>query len=439
MNITQNEVLKFVEENDVKFIRLAFFDIFGKMKNVSIMSTELPRAFESGILFDASSVRGFMNIEESDLLLFPDANTLSILPWRPQQGRVVRFYCNIKHPDGTPFEGDGRYILKNAMLEAQEAGYTVQIGTECEFYLFETDEKGKPTLIPHDFGGYCDVAPADKGENVRREICLTLEEMDIKPETSHHESGPGQNEIDFKYSNALVAADNLETFKSVVKSVASRNGLFASFMPVPLKESCGSGLHVNFSLLSNGINIFENNTSEHTNDAEYFISGILQRVKEITLFLNPIQNSYERFGKGEAPCYVTWSHQNRSQLIRIPAVTGELSRMELRSPDPTSNPYIALSLLIYAGLEGIKNKLKLPEPTNLNLYKATKEQLNGIEMLPKTLEEAISLAEKSEFVKNNLNETITKIFLDEKKNECDLINSCGDKAKFEFDNYFTQF
>jgi len=421
VNITQNEVLQFVEENDVKFVKLAFFDIFGKMKNISLMATELPRAFERGILFDASAVKGFMNIEESDLLLFPDASTLAVLPWRPQQGRVIRFFCNIKNPDGTPFEGDGRYILKNAMIEAQEAGYSVQIGTECEFYLFEADEKGNPTNIPHDFAGYCDIAPKDKGENVRREICLTLEEMGIKPETSRHEAGPGQHEIDFKSSNALVAADNHETFKTVVKSIAGRNGLFASFMPLPLKDCAGSGLHVNFSLLNNGINIFKSEADEHCSAAESFIAGILNRVKEITLFLNPIANSYSRFRACQAPRYITWSHQNRSQLIRIPAETGELSRMELRSPDSTCNPYIAFSLLIYAGLEGIKNQTKLPNPTNINLYNASEEQLKDIELMPTSLEEALQFAEKSEFVKNNLCPKTLSYFLKEKKKEWEAL------------------
>lgn len=439
MNITQSEVLQFVEENDVKFVRLAFFDIFGKMKNISIMATELPRAFENGILFDASAVRGFMNVEESDLLLFPDATTLSVLPWRPQQGRVVRFYCSIKHPDGTLFNGDVRNILKDAMLSAQEEGYIVQIGTECEFYLFEADEKGNPTKIPHDFGGYCDVAPDDKGENVRREICLTLEEMGIQPESSHHESGPGQNEVDFKYSNALVAADNLETFKSVVKSVASRNGLFSSFMPMPLKDSFGSGLHVNFSLLNNGINIFEDSAEQYKNDAEGFIAGILNRVSEITLFLNPTTNSYSRFGQGDAPKYVSWSYQNRSQLIRIPAATGELSRMELRSPDPTCNPYIAFALLIYAGLEGIKNGMKLPKQTKFNLYDAPREQLEKLELLPTNLEEAIEKAKASEFVKGNLCTKITNFYLEEKEKEWHKMSSSKYVDIFEHEYYFKQY
>lgn len=439
MNITSSEAIQFVEQNDVKFVRLAFFDVFGKMKNISILASELPRAFESGIGFDASCVRGFTQVDESDLLLFPDPSTLTVLPWRPQQGRVVRLYCNIKHPDGTPFEGDGRYILKKALLDAQEEGYTVQIGSECEFYLFELDENGNPTKTPHDFGGYCDVAPIDKGENVRREICLTLEEMGIMPVSSHHESGPGQNEIDFKYSNALEAADNLQTFKSVVKSVAARNGLYASFMPLPIYESFGSGLHMNISLLNNGINIFETDPSRHSQVAESFISGILNRVREITLFLNPITNSYLRFGRGEAPEYISWSHQNRSQLVRIPAATGEFSRMELRSPDPSCNPYVAFSLLIYAGLEGIKNKSVLPAPTNLNLYQSLSEQTAHLEKLPSSLSEALELAKESEFVKKHLSEKVYNTYLTEKQKEWEEYNTNPDCESFENKKYFLEF
>lgn len=439
MNITSSEAIQFVEQNDVKFVRLAFFDVFGKMKNISIMASELPRAFESGIGFDASCVRGFTQVDESDLLLFPDPSTLTVLPWRPQQGRVVRLYCNIKHPDGTPFEGDGRYILKKALLDAQEEGYTVQIGSECEFYLFELDENGNPTKTPHDFGGYCDVAPIDKGENVRREICLTLEEMGIMPVSSHHESGPGQNEIDFKYSNALEAADNLQTFKSVVKSVAARNGLYASFMPLPIYESFGSGLHMNISLLNNGINIFETDPSRHSQVAESFISGILNRVREITLFLNPITNSYLRFGRGEAPEYISWSHQNRSQLVRIPAATGEFSRMELRSPDPSCNPYVAFSLLIYAGLEGIKNKSVLPAPTNLNLYQSLSEQTAHLEKLPSSLIEAIELAKESEFIRKHLSEKVYNTYLTEKQKEWEEYNTNPDCESFENKKYFLEF
>ena len=439
MNITMNEAIQFVEQNDVKFVKLAFFDVFGKMKNISILASELPRAFETGIGFDASCVRGFMQVNESDLILFPDPGTLTVLPWRPQQGRVVRLYCNIRYPDGTPFEGDGRYILKNALLEAQEHGYTVQIGSECEFYLFNLDENGNPTKIPQDFAGYCDVAPADKAENVRREICLALEEMGIMPESSHHESGPGQNEIDFKYSNALEAADDLQTFKSVVKSIASRNGLYASFIPLPLSNSFGSGLHINFSLLSNGINIFEADKTKHSNAAESFIAGILNRVREMTLFLNPITNSYLRFGRGEAPQYISWSHQNRSQLVRIPAATGEFSRMELRSPDPSCNPYVAFSLLIYAGIEGIRNNSQLPQAVDLNLYQQVNEQTMHLEKLPSSLSEALELAKESDFVKSHLNDKFYKSYLYEKQNECTEYESSDDREVFEDKTYFLDF
>ncbi len=439
MNITKNEAIQFVEQNDVKFIKLTFFDVFGKMKNISIMASELPRAFETGIGFDASCIRGFMQVDESDLLLFPDPSTLTVLPWRPQQGRVVRLYCNIKYPDGTPFEGDGRYILKNALLEAQEQGYTVQIGSECEFYLFELDENGNPTKVPQDCAGYCDVAPADKAENVRREICLTLEEMGIMPESSHHESGPGQNEVDFKYSNALEAADNLQTFKSVVKSIATKNGLYASFMPLPVYTSFGSGLHVNFSLLSNGINIFEADKTTHSETAKSFIAGILSRVREMTLFLNPITNSYLRFGRGEAPQYISWSHQNRSQLVRIPAATGEFSRMELRSPDPSCNPYVAFSLLIYAGIEGIKQNRLLPEAVDLNLYQPLNEQTAHLEKLPTSLSEALELAKNSDFVKSHLNDKFYKAYISEKQIECSEYESADDKESYENTKYFLDF
>lgn len=439
MDYTIREVLQFVEENDVKFVRLAFFDVFGSMKNISIMSTELSRAFDYGISFDASSVKGFMNVEESDLLLYPDASTLAVLPWRPQQGRVVRFYCNIKHPDGTDFEGDGRSILKGAMQKALEAGYVPQIGTECEFYLFEADEKGNPTSIPHDNAGYCDIAPADKGENVRREICLTLEEMGIQPERSHHESGPGQNEIDFKYNNALIAADNLETFKAVVRSVAGRSGLFASFLPKPIKGATGSGLHVNFSLLRNGINIFKIDQTDFYKEAEFFIAGILKRASEITLFSNPIINSYARLGSGEAPRFITWSYQNRSQLVRIPAAAGDFSRMELRSPDPSCNPYIVFALLIYAGLEGIKEKIELQKPTNLNLYTAKDTELNALNKLPFTLEEAFIQAKNSEFVKENLPKSILDAFYNEKKKEWEEYSLSKDKDAFEKEKYFNKY
>lgn len=436
MDYTMTEVLQFIKENDVKFIRLAFCDIFGNQKNVSIMPEELPRAFEYGISFDASAVSGFMNVEESDLFLVPDPVTLSVLPWRPSHGRVVRFFCNIRHPDGAPFEGDGRYILKKTLGEIETSGYNCQIGAECEFYLFQLDEKGLPTIVPHDAAGYCDIAPLDKAENVRREICLTLEEMGIKPESSHHEQGPGQNEVDFKYGDALTAADNMVTFKSVVKTIAARNGLHASFMPKPLPDKSGSGLHINLSLFKNGLNIFNNRGKQHGEVPEQFIAGVMSKIPEITVFLNPLTNSYARFGKFEAPQYITWSHHNRSQLIRIPAAADKYCRMELRSPDPSSNPYLAFALVIRAGLEGIAKQLQLAPAFDANLYEATPDQIKGIEQIPENLGVAIELAGKSDFIKGVLPQKTIDKYLSSKLAEWNNYIQAEHKEEFERELYF---
>ena len=412
MNSTASEVLDFVNENDVKFIRLGFCDPFGFQKNISIMADELSGAFESGISFDAHAIKGFRDVNQSDLLLFPDPATLTVLPWRPGSGRVARFYCDIKNPDGSAFTQDGRYILKNAVERTEKMGYVCKIGAECEFYLFKTDENGEPTHTTLDKGGYLDISPLDKGENIRREICLTLEEMGIKPETSHHEQGPGQNEISFRFGDALESADNLLVFKSVVMAIAARNGLFASFMPKPILNAPGSGLHVNLSLVQNGVNVFKNAAGgNHSNVAESFIAGILAKTPEITLFLNPLSNSYERFGKYEAPEYVSWSHQNRSQLVRIPAAIGEKVRMELRSPDPSINPHLAFALILSAGLDGIENDLILPPPTDVDLYKADGNTTNALKPLPHSLEEAIQLARRSELVKNVIGEELLTKYL----------------------------
>ncbi len=417
MTYTMKEVLQFVKENDVKFIRLAFCDILGVQKNISIMPDELDRAFESGISFDASAISGFLNVENSDLFLYPDPSTLSILPWRPQQGRVVRFFCDIKHPDGRDFEGNTRNILRLAVKRAARLGFECKIGSECEFYLFETDEKGNPTDTPYDNGGYLDIAPVDKCENIRREICLTLEQMGIKPESSHHEQGPGQNEIDFRYSDALTAADNFITFKSVVRTIASMNGLSASFMPKPIADKSGSGLHINLSLSKNGFNIFNQNNTDYFNLAESFIAGVLDKILDITAFANPVVNSYDRFGAFEAPKYISWSHQNRSQLIRIPAATGEYSRMELRSPDPSCNPYLTFALVLHAGLDGIENNLKLSKPTDFNILKADNDKLKNINALPDNLKQALDILSQSSFVKNIISEEMLNKYLEIKLSE----------------------
>lgn len=435
MNNTVREVLEFTKENKIKFVRLAFCDIFGNQKNISIMPSELKKAFEYGISFDASAIKGFMNVEESDLFLFPDPTTLSILPWRTEEGRVIRFFCDIKHPDGSSFEGDGRHILKKAINKAKEMGYVCKIGPECEFYLFELDEKGYPTKTPFDYGGYFDIGPLDKGENVRREICLVLEEMGLNPESSHHEQGPGQNEIDFKYTDALDSADNLITFKSIVKIIAKQNGLFASFMPKPINNESGNGLHVNLSLYKNGMNIF-NNKKEHNNEANQFIAGILDKIEEITAFLNPITNSYSRLGEFEAPKYITWSHQNRSQLIRIPAAKDDYSRIELRSPDPACNPYIAFALIIYAGLSGIENKLKLSEPLNTNLYNINKNHLNEIKELPSNLLQALENIENSSFIKSIIPENTLNKYIKYKTEEYYKYIESENKEELEKNLYF---
>ncbi|WP_058485608.1 type I glutamate--ammonia ligase [Defluviitalea phaphyphila] len=433
MTYTMKEVLEFVKENDVKFIRLAFCDILGIQKNISILPEELERAFEQGISFDASSILGFMDVEKSDLFLYPDPSTLSILPWRPQQGRVIRFFCDIKHPDKQEFEGDTRNILKKAINRAQKMGYICKIGSECEFYLFETDEKGNPTYIPYDEGGYLDISPLDKGENIRREICLSLEQMGIQPESSHHEQGPGQNEIDFKYNDALIAADNLITFKSVVKAIASINGLFASFMPKPIIDASGSGLHINLSLFKNGLNIFRDHNNQ---EAKSFIAGVIDKILDITAFSNPTTNSYARLGSYRAPKYISWSHQNRSQLIRIPAETGEYSRMELRSPDPSCNPYIVFAMILHAGLDGIEKKLELPDPININLYTTNINELQNIKALPDNLKEALDIASKSNFVKNILGEEMINKYLQIKLKEWDMYSKSSDKNQVDREMYF---
>ncbi|MCL2261117.1 MAG: glutamine synthetase family protein [Fibromonadales bacterium] len=405
MNSTVQEVLGFVKENDVKFIRLGFCDIFGTQKSIQIMASELEYAFENGISFDAHAIIGFRDIVHSDLLLFPDPVTMVVLPWRPGPGRVMRFFCDIRNPDGSVFSKDCRFVLKRVVERAQKMGYSCKMGAECEFYLFKLDENGKRTT-PLDNGGYLDIAPLDKGQDIRREICLTLEEMGIQPETSLHEYGPGQNEIGFKFSDALECADNLQTFKTVVKTIAARNGLDASFKPKPLAKAAGNALHINLSLAKDGVNVFKNAKDGHSKIAESFIAGILAKTPEITLFLNPIENSYERFGEFEAPKYVSWSHQNRSQLVRIPAAIAEKVRMELRSPDTALNPYIAFALILSAGLDGIENKLPLPPAVDADLYTADESITKSLTPLPNSFEKSMSLAAHSAFAKGVLGDEL---------------------------------
>lgn len=400
MRYSKDEVLQYVREDDVKFIRLTFCDVFGKQKNIAIMPGELERAFEYGIAFDASSVEGYGDETHSDLFLIPNIDTLMVLPWRPEHGRVVRMFCDVVYPSGKVYECDTRHLLKEAVNAAREAGVQFFFGAEQEFYLFELDQNGNPTKTPYDNAGYMDIAPEDKGENIRREICLTLEQMGISPESSHHEGGPGQNEIDFRYSDPLTAADNVMTFQTIVKTVAHRNGLHADFSPKPLENRPGNGFHINLSVKS----------SDGVDRLSSVIAGILEKTPEMTAFLNPSESSYDRFGHDRAPRYVSVSDENRSQLIRIPAAHGEYRRAELRSPDPTANPYLAFALVIYAGLYGIKKELKLPEMTDRNLFKADPALLSGLKTLPSSLAEACRVAAESEFIGEHIPASVLNIY-----------------------------
>ena len=383
----------------MKFIRLAFCDVFGRPKNISISHKEVERAFTTGIAIDASAIAGFGDEVHSDLFLHPDPATLSVLPWRPEHGRVVRMYCAITHPDGTPFAHDTRQILKDAIADGEKAGCRFAFGAEMEFYLFRLDENGDPTAIPYDRATYMDVAPEDKCENVRREICLTLEQMGIQPESSHHEEGPGQNEIDLRYSDALTAADNAMTFRTVVSTIAARNGLYADFSPKPIADAPGSGFHINISVKGEGENL-----------QEHMMAGILERAADMTLFLNPSDRSYHRLGTHKAPKYISWSSDNRSQLIRIPAASGQYRRVELRSPDCTANPYLAFALLIWAGLEGIRNQIPAPAASNVNLFRASQSETAQLQMLPLSLTAASRKAASSEFIARCLPQSLTARF-----------------------------
>ena len=402
MQYSVEEIKQYAAEEDVKFIRMAFCDAAGRQKNIAIMPEELDRAFQYGIAIDGSAIPGFGGEVHSDLLLRPDPSTLCVLPWRPEHGRVVRMFCAVTQPDGTVIGADARSLLKKTVEDAKKAGLTFAFGTEMEFYLFRLDEDGEPTKIPYDRAGYMDIAPADKGENVRREACLTLERMGIRPESSHHEEGPGQNEIDFRYSDPLTAADNVMTFQTIVKTVARRNGLFADFSPKPLEHLPGNGFHINLSVKS-------------SDGKEYLppvIAGVLDKVTEMTAFLNPHAESYQRFGYNRAPRYVSWSSENRSQLVRIPAAHGEYRRAELRSPDPTANPYLAFALIIYAGLYGIQHRLEMPEEVDQNLFKADIELLEKLQKLPDSLEEACLRAKESAFIAEHIPSVILNLYCD---------------------------
>ena len=421
-NYTREDIIRMVEEEDVGFIRLQFTDMFGTMKNVAITTGQLEKALNNQCMFDGSSIEGFARVEESDMYLCPDLNTFEIFPWRPQQGKVARLICDVKKADGTAFESDPRYVLRRVVAEAKEMGYVFDVGPECEFFLFHTDDDGLPTTISHEKASYFDLSPLDLGENARRDMVLTLEEMGFEIEKSHHETAPAQHEIDFKYDDALTTADSIMTFKMVVKTIAKRHGLHATFMPKPKCDVSGSGMHTNMSLSRDGVNIFADPEDKNglSKEAYYFIGGLMKHIKAITFITNPLVNSYKRLVPGyEAPVYIAWSAKNRTPLIRIPTIRGNAAKIELRSPDSSANPYLALAVCLAAGLEGIREKIMPPEPIDRNLFEMGDEEraAAGIEALPGSLLEAIRAFEEDDFIKGVLGEDLSEKYVKAKTKE----------------------
>ena len=413
-NYTREEILQMVEEEDVEFIRLQFTDMFGAIKNIAVTARELPRALDNRCMINGEQIAGMDMEKGSDLYLSPILDTFAILPWRPQQGKVARMICDLYFPDGTPYKNSPRYILENVAGKAQEEGYTCYIDPECEFFLFHTDDNGNPTTVTHEQAGYLDISPLDLGENARRDMVLTLEDMGMEVESSHHEAAPAQHEIDFRYGEIRKTADCITTFKMAVRIVAKRHGLHATFMPKPKTEANGSGMHIQFSLIKNGENVFEcsERPGELSEDAYYFIGGLLAHSKEMALITNPLVNSYKRLVPGyDAPTELTWTENNQNSLVRIPVTRGEGIRVELRSPDASANPYVVLAVCLAAGLDGIKNKITPTKSSNL----AAQDQ--QAEHLPETLKEAIDYFESSSWVKEVLGEEFCRQYVAAKKNE----------------------
>ncbi|WP_096154554.1 MULTISPECIES: type I glutamate--ammonia ligase [Bacillus] len=440
---SREDIVRIVEEENVKYIRLQFTDILGTIKNVEIPVSQLEKALDNKMMFDGSSIEGFVRIEESDMYLYPDLNTFVVFPWTSEKGKVARFICDIYNPDGTPFDGDPRANLKRMLKEMEDLGFTdFNLGPEPEFFLFKLDEKGEPTLELNDKGGYFDLAPTDLGENCRRDIVLELEEMGFEIEASHHEVAPGQHEIDFKYADAITACDYIQTFKLVVKTIARKHGLHATFMPKPLFGVNGSGMHCNVSLFKNGVNAFYDEQADQglSETARQFIAGIIKHAPNFTAVTNPTVNSYKRLVPGyEAPCYVAWSARNRSPLIRIPASRGVSTRVEIRSVDPAANPYLAMAVLLAAGLDGVKNGLTPPKPVDRNIYVMNKEErlAEGIVDLPATLAQALDLLKQDEVIQGALGEHLLEHFIEAKEIEWDMFRT--QVHPWERDQYMTQY
>lgn len=428
-NYTKEDILHLAQEENVRYIRLQFTDLLGTIKNVEIPVSQLPKALDNKMMFDGSSIEGFVRIEESDMYLFPELDTWVVFPWTTEEGRVARLICDVYNADGTPFAGDPRGVLKRVLKQAEELGFTsMNVGPEPEFFLFKLDEKGEPTLEVNDKGGYFDFAPLDLGENCRRDIVITLEKMGFEIEASHHEVAPGQHEIDFKYTDAVEAADHIQTFKLVVRTIATKYGLHATFMPKPLYGVNGSGMHCHISLFKGQENAFYDETDELglSAIARHFLAGVLKHAKSFTALTNPTVNSYKRLVPGyEAPSYIAWSAKNRSPLVRIPASRGLSTRIELRNPDPTANPYLALAAMLAAGLDGIKSKLEPAPPTNRNIYIMDEEDRKkaGIDSLPSSLKEAIEELKKNEIILNALGEHAVRHFVQAKEIEWDIFRT----------------
>lgn len=426
---TKDDIRRLVQEQNVNYIRLQFTDLLGVIKNVEIPVSQLEKALDNKCMFDGSSIEGFVRIEESDMYLYPELDTFIVYPWNTEYGKVARFICDVYTPEGQPFMGDPRQILKAALKDAEELGFTAfNLGPEPEFFLFKLDENNEPSTDLNDQGGYFDFAPLDLGENCRRDIVLTLEQMGFEVEASHHEVAPGQHEIDFKYANAVQAADQIQTFKLVVKTIARKHGLHATFMPKPLFGINGSGMHCNLSLFKGKENAFVDTTTELglSQTALSFIAGILKHAPAFAAITNPTVNSYKRLVPGyEAPCYVAWSAKNRSPLIRIPAARGLSTRVEVRNPDPAANPYLALAVLLASGLDGVRNNLQAPAPTDRNIYVMNEaERLEeGIISLPATLKEAIENLKNDEIVSGALGEHILDRFVEAKEIEWDMFRT----------------
>ncbi len=412
---TNEDVLRSIDENQVRFLRLQFVDIGGMVKNVGIPVSQAEKALKSGIAFDGSSIEGFVRIEESDMILKPDINTFRILPWDVSGGKVARIICDVYKPNGKPFEGDPRYVLKRAIQEAANCGYVMNTGPEIEFFLFERKD-GRAMPTPHDFGGYFDFPPVDRAEEVRQNMVGALENMGFNIEASHHEVSNGQHEIDFKYADALTTADNVITFKFVTRSIALKDNLHVSFMPKPIFGINGSGMHTNISLFRGNKNAFydESNDMEVADTLRYFVGGLKKHVKSFTAVTNPIVNSYKRIVPGyEAPVYIAWSGANRSSMIRIPAARGMSTRVELRSPDPSCNPYLSFAVILMAGLDGVENQIDPGEPTTLNLFHLNEEERkeHGIESLPGSLKEALDYLETDSVIRDALGEHVYADFM----------------------------